>query len=189
MSLDGEIQLIRDTSATMIPSGDEHTLPAGTRVIISQALGGSVTIRTDQGLYRIDGKDLDALGDTTRAALNEQSSKEAKTPSDEPFSEDHVWEAMKGCFDPEIPVNVVDLGLIYDLQISEPASDDGRHSVQVKMTLTAQGCGMGPVIAEDVKNNIESLNKIAEAKVDIVWDPPWTPHMISEEGRKKLGIE
>jgi len=105
-----------------------------------------------------------------------------------PFSEELVWDAMRGCFDPEIPVNIVDLGLIYDLQINE-ADAEGRHEVNVKMTLTAQGCGMGPVIADDAKKNIEALAGVSKAQVDIVWDPPWTPHMISEAGRQKLGLE
>jgi probable FeS assembly SUF system protein SufT len=189
MSLNDEIVLVRDTEATIIPSGDEHILKAGSKVTISQALGGSVTVRTEQGLYRIAGKDIDALGDSADSMLTAAPEQGANNSLDQPFSEDLVWEAMKGCFDPEIPVNVVDLGLIYDLQLSEPDPNDGRYSLQIKMTLTAQGCGMGPVIAEDVKNSVEALESISEAKVDIVWDPPWTPHMISEEGRKKLGIE
>lgn len=189
MNLDSEIELVRDTSATTIPSGEEQTLEAGTKVTISQALGGSVTIRTAQGLYRIDGKDIDALGESAEALRQNIPDEAIKAPTDEPFSEDQIWEAMTRCFDPEIPVNVVDLGLIYDLQLGQASPDDGRHHVDVKMTLTAQGCGMGPVIAEDVKNSIESLESVSEAKVDIVWDPPWTPHMISEKGRKKLGIE
>lgn len=187
MNYEGEITLLRDTNATIIPAGEVHLLKAGTKVAISQALGGSVTIRTDGGLFRIAGKDIDTLGDPTELGFDTSSENNATDASNEAFGEALVWEAMKGCFDPEIPVNVVDLGLIYDLQIGEPV--DGRHEVQVKMTLTAQGCGMGPVIAEDVKKSIESLGAVSEAQVEIVWDPPWTPHMISEEGRKKLGIE
>ncbi|MGB0745127.1 MAG: putative Fe-S cluster assembly protein SufT [Opitutales bacterium] len=183
-----EIVLVRDTSATLIPAGDECILKAGTKATISQALGGSVTIRTDGGLYRIAGNDLEALGNYGEQY---QSSVDA-TPSaaqDAPFSEEQVWEAMKGCYDPEIPVNVVDLGLIYDMQIVSAETAEALKKVQVKMTLTAQGCGMGPVIAEDVKKRIDALPGVAEAQVDIVWDPPWTPHMISEDGRQKLGLE
>lgn len=189
MSTHQEVELVRDTSATVIPAGDECILKAGTKAIISQALGGSVTIRTEGGLYRISGSDLDALGDSIQSDLEKPAGADTGACADHPFSEDLVWEAMKGCFDPEIPVNVVDLGLIYDLQVSEEGSEDKRRNVQVKMTLTAQGCGMGPVIADDVKKSIEALNSVNEAQVDIVWDPPWTPHMISEDGRKKLGIE
>ena len=182
-----ELTLVRDTTATIIPAGEEQVLPAGTRASISQALGGTVTIRTDSGLFRLSSKDWDALGEAAKIEL-EQAAQEAETQQeDAPFSEEQVWEAMRSCFDPEIPVNIVDLGLIYDLRIAEPDAD-GKCAVNVKMTLTAQGCGMGPVIANDAKERIEALPGVATAQVDIVWDPPWTPHMISEEGRQKLGL-
>lgn len=189
MSMTQELTLVRDTAATIIPAGDNVVLSAGTKATISQALGGTVTIRTDSGLYRITGEDWDALGDATKAELEREieASKEVHD-TDVPFSEELVWDAIKKCFDPEIPVNIVDLGLIYDLQTSQP-NQDGLHEVKVKMTLTAQGCGMGPVIADDAKQNIEAIPSVSSAQVDIVWDPPWTPHMISDEGRKKLGIE
>lgn len=189
MQSDHEIKLSRDTRATIIPAGDEHVLKAGTKVVISQALGGSVTVRSQSGLFRIAGNDLDALGDAAALAQDPVCVAGSDVASNEAFSEAQVWEAMKNCYDPEIPVNVVDLGLIYDLRILAPAAAGGGHSVQVKMTLTAQGCGMGPVIAEDLKQHIESLPAVAQATVDIVWDPPWTPHMISAEGRQKLGID
>lgn len=188
MSLNEELTLVRDTPATIIPAGDNLILEAGTRASISQALGGTVTIRTASGLYRIAGKDWDALGEAVQADLAAASKDSQADVSDAPFCEELVWEAMKNCFDPEIPVNIVDLGLIYDLQVSKPDSD-GKHSVNVKMTLTAQGCGMGPVIADDAKQHIEGLEAVSSAQVDIVWDPPWTPHMISDEGRQKLGLE
>ena len=183
-----ELTLIRDTEATMIPSGDIQVIPSGTIAVISQALGGTVTIRTDAGLFRLSSQDWDALGAETQAQLDQAVKEVESMPSDVPFSEELVWEAMKGCFDPEIPVNIVDLGLIYDLKIND-SDTDGRHAVNVKMTLTAQGCGMGPVIAEDAKKNIEALSDVSTAQVDIVWDPPWTPHMISDTGRQKLGLE
>ncbi len=176
---------------TIIPAGEERILPAGTEATISQALGGTVTVRTDSGLFRIAGKDWDALGAAAQAELEaaaEAAREAAAADGAEPFSEAQVWEAMKHCFDPEIPVNIVDLGLIYDLQV-KPDEADGLHQVEVKMTLTAQGCGMGPVIADDAKQNIEALPGVSKATVDIVWDPPWTPHMISEAGRQKLGLE
>jgi len=188
MDFKEEFTLVRDTSATVIPAGDSLILKAGTRATVSQALGGTVTIRTDSGLYRVAGKDWDALGDALHASLRASAAENKQPKSDEPFTEEKVWEAMKGCFDPEIPVNIVDLGLIYDLRIIGP-DDVGQHTVEVKMTLTAPGCGMGPVIAEDAKTNIEALDGVSNARVDIVWDPPWTPHMISENGRKKLGLE
>jgi probable FeS assembly SUF system protein SufT len=188
MNNEEELTLARDTEATVIPAGDVKTLPAGTRAMISQALGGTVTIRTDSGLFRLSSKDWDALGAEAQARLDAVAREAEAGVEDEPFSEEQVWEAMRGCFDPEIPVNIVDLGLIYDLQIEEPDSS-GQHAVGVKMTLTAQGCGMGPVIAEDAKKNIENLAGVARADVDIVWDPPWTPHMISDVGREKLGLD
>jgi probable FeS assembly SUF system protein SufT len=188
MDFNEELTLVRDTTATVIPAGEEQVLASGTRAVISQALGGTVTIRTDSGLFRLASKDWDALGQAAQSALKTAAEAVGVEQGDAPFSEDQVWEAMKSCFDPEIPVNIVDLGLIYDLQASAPESD-GRHLVNVKMTLTAQGCGMGPVIAEDAKTRIEALAGVSQAQVDIVWDPPWTPHMISDEGRKKLGLE
>jgi probable FeS assembly SUF system protein SufT len=188
MQFNEELTLVRDTEATIIPAGETQVLAAGTRAVISQALGGTVTIRTDSGLFRLASRDWDALGADAQVQLDEAAKVAEMTAEDVPFSEELVWDAMRGCFDPEIPVNIVDLGLIYDLQINEPDAT-GRHEVNVKMTLTAQGCGMGPVIAEDAKKNIEALAGISSAQVDIVWDPPWTPHMISEAGRQKLGLE
>ena len=188
MQFSEELTLVRDTEATIIPAGDIQILPSGTRAVISQALGGTVTIRTDSGLFRLSSQDWDALGAEAQAQLDKAAKEAESVSGDVPFSEELVWEAMKGCFDPEIPVNIVDLGLIYDLQIKD-SDTDGRHAINVKMTLTAQGCGMGPVIAEDAKKNIEALGAISMAQVDIVWDPPWTPHMISNAGRQKLGLE
>lgn len=188
MNFNEELILVRDTTATIIPAGEERVLPAGTRASISQALGGTVTIRTDSGLFRLSGKDWDALGEETRLELEKVAQDADANQGNAPFSEDQVWEAMRNCFDPEIPVNIVDLGLIYDLIIA-PLDADGKHAVNVKMTLTAQGCGMGPVIANDAKERIEALPGVSSAQVDIVWDPPWTPHMISAEGRQKLGLD
>ncbi|MFT4902308.1 MAG: putative FeS assembly SUF system protein SufT [Lentimonas sp.] len=188
MDLNEEFTLSRDTRATIIPAGEEHVLLAGTRVVISQALGGTVTIRTDSGLFRLASKDWDTLGEVAAAELAVAAQSNVVDASNAPFGEDAVWAAMRNCFDPEIPVNIVDLGLIYDLQISD-ADSAGQCSVAVKMTLTAQGCGMGPVIAEDAKTRIESLGAVSQAQVDIVWDPPWTPHMISPAGREKLGLD
>jgi probable FeS assembly SUF system protein SufT len=188
MNFNEELTLSRDTAATIIPAGDVQTLKAGTRAVISQALGGTVTIRTDSGLFRLASKDWDALGDAAAEELSAAAEAAELDHTDAAFSEDLVWEAMKSCFDPEIPVNIVDLGLIYDMQVSQP-DVDGQHAINVKMTLTAQGCGMGPAIAEDAKQSIERLAAVSTAQVDIVWDPPWTPHMISDSGRAKLGID
>ena len=186
MNFNEELTLVRDTTATVIPAGEEQVLPAGTRAVISQALGGTVTIRTDSGLFRLSSKDWDALGTAAQAELNAVAEAAEAEQSNAPFSEEQVWDAMKSCFDPEIPVNIVDLGLIYDMQVAA-ADADGKHAISVKMTLTAQGCGMGPVIADDAKTRIEALKDVSGAQVDIVWDPPWTPHMIPHEYCHKIG--
>lgn len=179
-----EVILTRNCIATLIPSGDEVTLEEGASYSIAQSLGGSVTLRDANGLYRVGEAELDALGDEVK--MDVLGSEGEAEQADKPFSEDLVWDALRGCYDPEIPINIVDLGLIYDMQIE----DDGEcRKVFVKMTLTAQGCGMGPVIADDAKNRITSLGGVEEAAVDIVWDPPWNPKMISEEGKKVLGLE
>ncbi len=175
-----ETTLTRDCPATIIPAGDKAVLPAGTRLIITQTLGGNVTVRTDRGLFQIAVADAGAIDGYVAAA--EQPGAVAAE-----FSEQAVWDALKTCFDPEIPVNIVDLGLVYDLAV-DPAPG-GRHSVEVKMTLTAPGCGMGPVIAEDARQKIARLPDVESAKVHIVWDPQWTPQMISATGRKVLGLE
>lgn len=181
--------LTRDTEATIIPAGEMQKLPAGTEATISQALGGAVTVRTSSGLFRLAAKDWDALGDALAARLAEdQANSESSLDTKAPFSDEMLWEALRGCYDPEIPVNIVDLGLIYDLRTTGPDAS-GLHEVAVKMTLTAQGCGMGPVIAEDAKGRLEALSAVSGATVEVVWEPPWTPHMISEQGRAKLGLD
>ena len=181
-----EIELVRDCEVTLIPMGDSAKLLAGSRVMVAQARGGSVTVRYEDGLYRVSSKDIDALGERFITEFNEDDSN--LTEEEEVGSRtEQIWNALKTCYDPEIPVNIVDLGLIYDLEVTELG--DGRSRVEIKMTLTAQGCGMGPVIAEDARTKIESLLGVASADVQIVWDPKWTPNMISQEGRQVLGID
>ncbi len=176
-----EIKLKREVEAIAIPAGTPRKLAAGTEVIITQDLGGTFTVHTphEGGLFRIQGKDADALGKKVIT--------ETKSTSTGTASEDAVWTVLKTCYDPEIPVNIVDLGLIYSLEMKK--TDGGGQRVEVKMTLTAQGCGMGPSIAADARQKILSLEGIQEAQVDVVWDPPWGPQMISPEGRKKLGMD
>jgi probable FeS assembly SUF system protein SufT len=178
-----EFELIRDCSATVIPAGNAVTLPKGSVVFITQTLGGHVTVRTTEGLFRIESVDTDALGPDFQSQTAETETAAAEGG----FSEKAVWDALKTCYDPEIPVNIVDLGLVYDLRIQP--DDGGQHRVEAKMTLTAVGCGMGPVIANDAREKIEALPEVDSATVDIVWDPPWNPQMISADGRKILGIE
>jgi probable FeS assembly SUF system protein SufT len=176
--------LIRDCPATAIPAGSAVNLSAGTEVFITQTLGGNVTVRSDRGLFRIAKENAGAIGGWTAPDPGRPPEAAAQ---DRGFDEQAVWAALRTCFDPEIPVNIVDLGLVYDLSIDK--SPAGTHAVDVKMTLTAQGCGMGPTIAEDARQKIAALPTVASAKVHIVWDPVWTPQMISPDGRKALGLE
>lgn len=173
--------LSQDCPATVIPAGDKVILTAGTSVFVTQTLGGNLTVRTATGLFRLAREDAAHLAGFTPPAATP-----APATSDE-FSEAVVWAALKTCFDPEIPVNIVDLGLVYDLAI-EP-TPTGGNVVEVKMTLTAPGCGMGPVIAEDARQKIAALPTVESAKVHIVWDPQWVPQMISDAGRKTLGLD
>ena len=180
-----EFTLSRDTDAIQIPSGQKTTIPTGTQGVITQALVGSYTIATYQGLARIAEKDLDALGlekPQTESATNGAPS----TTSNGEVDEKAVWNQLRQCYDPEIPVNIVDLGLVYDCHLTK--SENGGTKVEVKMTLTAPGCGMGPAIAHDAQSKIMSIEGVDEAQVDLVWDPPWNQNMISEAGRMKLGM-
>jgi probable FeS assembly SUF system protein SufT len=177
-----EVSLTREVDAIQIPSGDTVTLPSGTPVVITQTLGGTYTVATSSGLARISASDADALG------IDENEKKEKQEEADrlaDASLEEQVWHQMKQVFDPEIPVDIVNLGLVYDCILTE--TDDGTD-VEVKMTLTAPGCGMGPVIAADAQARIMSLSEVNEAKVELVWDPPWNQDMISEEGKMKLGM-
>ena len=178
-----EITLKSNCVATIIPAGEEVTLAEGASFTIAQSLGNSVTLRDANGMYRVGEDQLSALGEDVKDEVLQADQSEE---TDGPFEEKQVWEAMRGCYDPEIPVNIVDLGLIYDLRIEE--GEQGKQ-IFVKMTLTAQGCGMGPVIADDAETRIEKLSSVQSAQVDIVWEPQWNPRMISEEGKKVLGLE
>src|SRR6187399_1611608 len=173
-----EFTLSRDTEAIQIPSGNKTTIPAGTPGVITQALGGSYTIATYQGLARIAENDLDALGLEKPAGAKSSSNAPAGIAG--PADEKAVWDQLRQCFDPEIPVNIVDLGLVYDCQLIQ--KPEGGAKVEVKMTLTAPGCGMGPAIASDAQSKILSIEGVDEADVQLVWDPPWNQNMISEAG-------
>lgn len=185
MESGNRIELTRDCDVVEIPGGRAVHVEKGTKVSITQALGGSYTllIPTLGGLFRLAGRDADAIG---REAVGSEGEGASSGPRDAAQVRDDVWAALKTCFDPEIPVNIVDLGLIYDLQISP--GEAGAHSVGVKMTLTAQGCGMGASIAGDAQHKIERIPGVSSALVEVVWDPPWTPDKISEEGKAVLGI-
>lgn len=150
-------------------------------VTITQTLGGTYTIHAQGGLYRIASKDLDALG---TEATDSPATKPRPGAAD--LDEQQVWDTLRTCFDPEIPVNIVDLGLVYDLHVEKVPS--GYSRVDVKMTLTAPGCGMGTVIARDAQDKLLMLDAVEEANVEIVWDPPWHQSMITAEGRRILGL-
>jgi probable FeS assembly SUF system protein SufT len=182
MHATNETILTRDCEAIRIPSGDPVILLAGTAVQITQALGGSYTVLMDQGLARVAAKDADALGLDVGGSGDDNDEAEAGIPVEEKA----VWDQLKTCYDPEIPVNIVDLGLVYDCAVVQP--EGKTASVTVKMTLTAPGCGMGPVIAEEAHQKILSVRGVGEATVELVWDPPWNQGMISEVGKMKLGL-
>jgi probable FeS assembly SUF system protein SufT len=180
--MNDDITLTREVDAIQIPSGDSITLPAGTPVVVTQTLGGTYTVATSSGLVRISSQDTDALG----VDLEEKKAKVAEDNrlQDAPL-EEQVWHQLKQVFDPEIPVDIVNLGLVYDCALTE---EDGQTVVNIKMTLTAPGCGMGPVIAADAQARVVTVDGIESANVDLVWDPPWNQEMISEEGKMKLGM-
>jgi len=171
--------LARDVSVIQIPDGNRILLNEGAEVMITQGLGSSFTVMDDRGaMYLIDMKDGDAIG-------REVAETDA-TKLTEGDLESRVWEQMRQCFDPEIPVNIVDLGLVYDCQVIDLGGGGSR--VEIKMTLTAPGCGMGPVIAEDVRARISDLPDVDETDVEVVLDPPWNQNMMTEAARLQLGF-
>lgn len=174
--------LSREVEVTLIPQGTPMTLPEGEVVTITHQLGGNFTVMTQNGMFRISGANADALGEDVS---NPTDAKEVDMNAG-PVEKDKLWEALKTVFDPEIPVNIVDLGLVYSLECSD--HEKGGNRVDMQMTLTAPGCGMGPVIAEDAKSRLEAVSGVTEAAVDIVWDPPWDQEMITEEGKMVLGL-
>jgi probable FeS assembly SUF system protein SufT len=174
------IRLERDCAAVMVPQGDRVTLPAGQIGYITQALGGSFTVYMDGNLFRIAGEDADALGKEPPIPL-------ALAPdAADADVEKLVWEQLRTCFDPEIPVNIVELGLVYDCDLER--LDDGQRKVNVRMTLTAPGCGMGEILVDDVRTKIEMIPTVAEADVDLVFDPPWNQTMMSDAARLETGM-
>jgi probable FeS assembly SUF system protein SufT len=174
--------LKRDTEAIEIPSGTPRSLPAGSIARVMQFLGSSYTVVTEYGMFRVDVKDADALGLTPPAAPAE-----ATGAHDQPFSEQLVWDQLKTVFDPEIPVNIADLGLIYSCQTT-PLEQGGRR-IDIKMSMTAPGCGMGNVLKSDVEQKLAKLPEVNEVHVEIVFDPPWNPSLMSEAARLQLGFD
>jgi probable FeS assembly SUF system protein SufT len=174
----------RDIDALQIPDGSRVVLDEGTPVRITQALGGSITVMTDFGqMLRVDAKNADALG----VSKEEMSAAIAAAEPNEGPLEDRVWSILRTIFDPEIPVNIVELGLVYDCAVGEDV-EDGRRDVRIKMTLTAPGCGMGPVLVDDVRRKLEAMGDVRQADIELVFDPPWNPDMMSEAARLQLGF-
>jgi probable FeS assembly SUF system protein SufT len=183
MNMREEIVVNRNCEAIMIPSGERVLVTEGARATITQSLGGSYTLITDRGLMvRISGRDVEAIGKTPE---NVPQTEEA-TPASREDLEQLVWDQLKTCYDPEIPVNIVDLGLVYLCEIAP--NGEGTTNVKVKMTLTAPGCGMGPVLAHDVKTKIETLPGVKNADVEVVFDPVWDRSMMSEAAKLQLGL-
>jgi probable FeS assembly SUF system protein SufT len=179
------ITLKRDTEATQIPSGYHIVLPAGSTVTVTQTLGGNFTVITEGGtLVRISDKDADSLGDQYVAAAA-AAQEAAKAIADGPFEQEKVWDQLRTVFDPEIPVNIVDLGLVYACDASD--HPEGGKKLDIKMTMTAPGCGMGGVLKEDVHRKVLTVPGVREAQVEVVWEPPWDQSRMSEAARLQLG--
>lgn len=181
MNSSDPITLNRDVEAAVIPVGSKVTLQKGEQAYITQSLGGTYTVIVNGNMFRIEGKDADALG-------LEQTAKPTSTGA--PVSQEHlekeIWSQLRSCYDPEIPVNIVDLGLIYDCNLSTIGGSS--YKVDVKMTLTAPGCGMGPTLAQDVQNRLLGLEGVEDVAVELVWDPPWNQAMMSEAAKLQLGL-
>ncbi|MBM3821403.1 MAG: putative Fe-S cluster assembly protein SufT [Verrucomicrobia bacterium] len=177
------VVLSRDVQAAVVPVGTEVTLMKGETALITQSLGGSYTVVVNGNMFRIAGRDADALG---FEASKGPAHRTGRVRTREEL-EQEVWNQMRTCYDPEIPVNIVDLGLIYGCELTELGTPD-RVKAEVKMTLTAPGCGMGPTLAQDVQNKLVSIEEIEEANVELVWDPPWNQGMMTEAAKLQLGL-
>lgn len=174
------VSFSRDCAAVLVPQGERVTLPAGSVGYITQALGGSFTVFVEGNLFRIAGEDADALGKEPPEAIAL-----AEDASDEEV-EKLVWSQLRTCFDPEIPVNIVELGLVYSVELDR--REDGARRVAIRMTLTAPACGMGDILVDDVRSKVERIPTIAEADVELVFDPPWNQSMMSEAAKLETGM-
>lgn len=181
MTSNDAIALARDVEAAVIPVGTKVTLQKGESAYLTQSLGGSYTVIVNGNMFRIEGKDADALG-------LQPAAKAASTgaPITQERLEKDLWDQLRTCYDPEIPVNIVDLGLIYDCHLTQ--LDANSYKADVKMTLTAPGCGMGPMLAQDVQNKLLSVEGVDDVAVELVWDPPWHQSMMSEAAKLQLGL-
>jgi probable FeS assembly SUF system protein SufT len=174
------VTLSRDCPAVLIPAGERVTLPAGSTGFVTQALGGSFTLYIEGNLFRIAGRDGDAIG---KPALTAPDVPENATEAD---IESAVWQQLRTCYDPEIPINIVELGLVYECKIERAPT--GNRVVKIEMTLTAPGCGMGDILAQDVREKVEMIPTVERADVELVFDPPWNQSMMSEEARLEAGL-
>ena len=174
------VRLTRDVEANLVPSGDKITLKKGELVRITQALGGSYTVLIQGNMAQVASSNADALGKEA------EESQEDSCSAKQPFHEQLVWDQLKTCYDPEIPVNIVDLGLIYDCRVWELENENYR--INIKMTLTAPGCGMGPAIAMDAEMKIRNIPSVKDVQVEIVWEPIWDREMMSDEAKLQLGM-
>ncbi|MEE8341695.1 MAG: putative Fe-S cluster assembly protein SufT [Candidatus Neomarinimicrobiota bacterium] len=175
-----KIILKRNVEAFLIPSGDKVTLNKGEPAFITQSLGGSYTLMLNGNLFKLDGDDADAIGKKTMQTIVNPS-----VTSKNEVSEQQVWDQLKTVYDPEIPINIVDLGLIYDSKLTK--LKEGTK-VSIKMTLTAPGCGMGPVITGEARQKVQGIPGVIEVDVDLVWEPLWNREMMSEAAQLQLGI-
>lgn len=183
MNSNEPVTLTRDVEGSIVPAGTKVTLLKGEQAYVTQSLGGSYTVIVNGNMFRIGGENADALG-------IEVAAKPAATiagPVTQEAVEKQVWDQLKTCYDPEIPVNIVDLGLVYDCSV-EPMGNNNEFKVGVKMTLTAPGCGMGPVLQQDVQNKLLGLDPIQDVQVELVWDPPWNQSMLTEAAKLQLGL-
>lgn len=176
------VRFERNCAAILVPQGDEVELPAGSVGYITQGLGGSFTVFVDGNLFRIAGRDADAIGKEPTPPL------ELDEGADDEAVEELVWKQLRTCFDPEIPINVVDLGLIYEARVQPHPEQSGQRLVEVRMTLTAPGCGMGEVLVSDVSDKLKLIPTVVETDVELVFEPPWNRHMMSEAARLETGM-
>ena len=174
------VRFERDCDVVLVPQGEQVTLPAGSIGYITQSLGGSWTVFVEGNLFRVAGKDADAIGKEPPAPL------ELSTGASDEDVEKLVWKQLRTCFDPEIPINIVDLGLVYEAVVRR--RDDGQREVDIRMTLTAPACGMGDILVDDVRSKLELIPTVAEADVELVFDPPWNRTMMSEAARLETGM-
>jgi probable FeS assembly SUF system protein SufT len=181
MNSNEPVTLTRDVEASIVPAGTKVTLLKGEQAHVTQSLGGSYTVIVNGNMFRIGGEDADALGHEVTATPAVPTG-----PLSQEDVEKQIWDQLKTCYDPEIPVNIVDLGLIYDCHIDPMGKDE--YKVAVKMTLTAPGCGMGPVLQQDVQNKLLCIDPVQDVQVELVWDPPWNQSMLTEAAKLQLGL-